>query len=79
MILKSKLNEKNKITAIHSWAVAICRYGAEVIDWKESELKSVDRKTRKTLTMYGAMHPKGDVDRWYIKRKEGGRGLGNVE
>ena len=71
LILKSKLNGKNKITAINTWAVAIFRYGAGVIDWKESELKSVDRKTRKTLTMYGAMHPKGDVDRLYIKRNEG--------
>ena len=50
-----------------------------MIDWKESELKSVDRKTRKTLTMYGAMHLKGDVDRLYIKRNEGGRGLCSVE
>ena len=32
LILKSKLNGKNKITAINSWAVAIFRYGAGVID-----------------------------------------------
>ena len=79
LILKSKLNGKNKITAINTWTVAIFRYGAGMIDWKESELKSVDRKTRKTLTMYGAMHRKGDVDRLYIKRNEGGRGLSSVE
>ena len=59
--------------------VAIFRYGAGIIDWKESELKSIDGKTRKMLTMYGAMHPKSDVDRLYIKRKEGGRGLSSVE
>ena len=79
LILNSKLNGKNKIAAINTWAVAIFRYGAGVIDLKESELKSVDRKTRKTLTMYGAMHPKGDVDRLYIKRNEGGRGMSSVE
>ena len=79
LILKSKLNGKNKITAINTWAVAIFRYGAGIIDWKESELKSIDGKTRKMLTMYGAMHPKSDVDRLYIKRKEGGRGLSSVE
>ena len=79
LILKSKLNGKNKITAINTWAVAIFGYGAGIIDWKESELKSVDRKTRKMLTMYGAMHPKGHVGRLYIKRKEGGRGLSSVE
>ena len=79
LILKSKLNGRNKITAINTWAVAIFRYGAGIISWRESELKSIDRKTRKYLTMYGAMHPKSDVDRLYMKRKEGGRGLISVE
>ena len=79
LILKSKLNGKNKITAINTWAVAVFRYGAGILQWKESELKNVDRKSRKTMTMYGALHPKSDVDRFYIKRKEGGRGLMSVE
>ena len=29
--------------------------------------------------MYGALHPKSDVDRLYIPRKEGGRGLISIE
>ena len=31
------------------------------------------------MTMYGELHPKSDVDRLYIKKKEGGRGLMNME
>ena len=31
------------------------------------------------LTMYKMHHPKGDIDRLYGKRKEGGRGLVQVE
>ena len=62
LILKSKLNGRNKITAINTWAVAVFRYGAGILEWKESELKNVDRKSRKTMTMYGALHPKSDVD-----------------
>ena len=31
------------------------------------------------MTMYGALHPKSDVGRLYVKRKEGGRGLMSVE
>ena len=27
------------------------------------------------LTMYKMHHPKADIDRLYVKRKEGGRGL----
>ena len=30
---------------------------------KESELKDVDKKSRKTVTMYRALHPESDVDR----------------
>ena len=71
LILKSKLNGKNKITAI--------RYGARILEWKGCELKSLDRTTRKTMTMYGAFHPKSDVDRLYLKRHEGGRGLISIE
>ena len=31
MVLKSKLNGKNKIQAINTWAVAVIRYGAGII------------------------------------------------
>ena len=31
------------------------------------------------FTLYGALHPKSDVDRLYIPRKEGGRGLISIE
>ena len=39
----------------------------------------MDRTTRKTLTMYGALHPKSDIDRLYLKRNHGGRGLISIE
>ena len=79
LIHKSKLNGRNKITAMNTRAVAIFRYGAGILEWKGCELKSLDRTTRKTMTMYGAFHPKSDVDRLYLKRHEGGRGLISIE
>ena len=60
--LKSKLNGKNKIQAINTWALALLRYGAGIFNWKVDELKKVDRTTRKILTMYGELHPKSDID-----------------
>ena len=39
LILKSKLNAKNEIQAINTWAVALLRYGAGIINWKVDELK----------------------------------------
>ena len=45
------------------------------MDWTINEINEIDCKTRKQLTMTGNFHPNGDVDRLYIPRSEGGRGL----
>ena len=42
------------------------------------ELTQLDRRTRKLMTILSALHPKSNVDRLYIPRKEGGRGLQGV-
>ena len=74
LVLKSKLNGKNKINAINTWAVSVLRYGAGFIRWTKEERKALDRMTRKVLTMNGAFHPKSDVDRLYVSRVNGGQG-----
>ena len=52
---------------------------AAFVSWRKSKLEAIDRKTRKFFTMYGALHPKSDVDRLFIPRKEGGRGLISIQ
>ena len=54
-------------------------YSYCIVNWTKAELKRIDTKTRKLLTSNRAHHPKADVDRIYIKRAEGGRGLLQVE
>ena len=39
----------------------------------------MDQRTRKLMTMNKALHPRDDVDRLYVSRKEGGRGLTSME
>lgn len=75
LILRSKLNGKNKISALNTWAVVVLRYGAGIIKWREDEIDQLDRQTRKLLTMHKAFHPKSDTQRLYIKRSLGGRGM----
>ena len=75
LILKSKLNARNLFLGINSWVVATFRYSAAILDWNKNEIDEMDRKTRKLLTIYGAFHPKSSVNRLYMKRKDGGRGL----
>jgi hypothetical protein len=78
MILKSELNAKNKITATGALAVPVLRYSFGIINWRIEEMKQIDRKTRKMLTLYKIRHPKADIDRLYVKRKEGRRGLNSI-
>ena len=42
--------------AINTWAAAIFRYGAGIIQWKTSELNDFDRKSRKIITMSVCSH-----------------------
>ena len=76
---KSKLNGGNLVCGVNTWAVTLLRYSAVFGSWRKSELQAIDRKTRKLFTIYGVLHPKSDVDRLYIPRKEGGRGLITIE
>jgi hypothetical protein len=55
------------------------RYTFGIINWRTEEIKQIDRKTRKVLTMYKMHHPKADIDRLEVKRRKGGRGLVQVE
>ena len=73
-VLKSELNGGNLVRGVNTQAVSLLRYLAA-----NCELQSIDRKTRKLFTIHGALHPKSDVDRLYIPRKEGGRGLISIE
>ena len=42
LILKSKLNGRNKIMALNTWAVPILRYGAGILKWNKNELQEMD-------------------------------------
>ena len=78
-ILKTKLNGNNIIKGINTWAIALLRYSAAFLEWTRLEKEELDRDTRKSLTMDKALHPKSDVDRLYLHRNEGGRGLKSAQ
>jgi len=79
MILNSELNTKNKITTVGVLAIPVIRYSFDIINWSLEEVKKVDRKIRKILTVYKMHHPKADIDRPCVKMKGGGRGLLQIE
>ena len=75
LVLKCKWNGKNKIVAINTWAISVLRYGAGLINWNKEEVQKIDRKRRKMMTIYGALHRKSDVDRIYVPRGKREKGL----
>ena len=60
---------------VNTWAVFLSRYSATFISWRKCELQAIDGKTRKFFLIYGELHPKSDVYRLHVPRKDGGRGL----
>ena len=50
-----------------------------MVEWRSDELKELERKTRKMMTMHEVLHPKSDVDRVYLPKQKGGRGLISYE
>ena len=71
--------ELNLVRGFNAWAVSLLRYTAAFVSWRKSELQAIDRKTRKSFTIYEALYPKSERDRLYIPRKEGGRGLISID
>ena len=79
LVLRTELNSRNRIIAINSLAVPVVQYSYNILNWKMSEIKRMDTKTRKLLTMHNMHHPKADKDRIYLPRCDGGRGLIQLE
>ena len=77
--LRSKLYSKHLISAINSCAISLLRYSGGIINWTQVELRKLDINTRKLMTMHGGFSMTSDVDRLYVSRKNGGRGLISVK
>ena len=71
-ILRSELNARNRIDAINSLALPVTE-SFTIINWSLTEIKNVDTKIRKLLTIHQMHHPKSDINRLHLPRKEGGR------
>ena len=78
-LLETKLSSRNLIKGINTWAVPLIRYSGPFLKWTRDELKQMDQRTRKLMTMHKALHPRDDVDRLYVSRKEEGRRLASIE
>ena len=78
-LLETKFSGRNLIKRINTWAILLVRYSGSFLKWTKDELRQMDQRTRKLITMHKALHPRDDADRLYVPRKEWGRGLAIIE
>lgn len=72
-ILKTRLTDNNKLANITT--VLVLQHSFGIIKWTLSEIRAIDRKTRKQMTIPGAPHPRSDVDTLSVLKRNGGGGL----
>ena len=65
---EKRLNDRNKIIVINTWAVSLMRYDAGIVKWTKSELDETDRKNRNVMTLNKELYPRSDVGRLYGKK-----------
>ena len=68
-LLETKLYSRKRIKGINTWAVPLVRYSGTFLKWTRDELKQIDQRTRKLMTMHKALHPRDHVDRLYVSKK----------
>ena len=78
-LLETKLSSRILIKGINTWAVSFIRYSGPYMKWTREELKQTDQRTRKLMTTHKALHPRDDVDRLSVSRKEWGWRLVSIE
>ena len=72
-LLETKLYSRNLIKWINTRAVSLVIYSGQFLKWRREELKQIDQRTRKLMTMHKALHLTDDVGRLYVSRKDGER------
>ena len=78
-IWNSELYCRHKVTAHNTFAIPVLTPTFGILPWSKDELKQIDIRTRKILTISGSFHLNSDVDRLYSHRREGGRGLNSID
>ena len=59
--------------------MAVIRSLTGILDWTKEQMRNMDRKTLKMMTLNGRLHTRANVSMLYLPRDEGGRGLTSIE
>ena len=56
-----------------------CLPSVGVLNWTTNNIKQIEIKTRKNLTMTGNVYPNSDIDKLYVDKKSGGKELRSIK
>jgi len=74
-LLKTKLNGKNMIKAINTYATPVLTFSFGIVKWTPTDLENLQTKMRTLLTKYRYHHPCAAKKRLILPWQMGGRGL----
>ena len=71
-VWKSGKGHMMEVKGINTWVVPLVRDSGPFLKWTREELKQIDQRTRKRMTMHKALHLSDDVVRLYVSRRDEG-------
>ena len=76
--IETKLCDRNLIKGLNTWVILLVRYSGLFLKWTRDELRQMEQRSRKLVSMEMTLRARHVSDRFYVSRK-GGRGLPNNE
>ena len=73
-LFETTLNSRDPKKGINTWAVAFVRNSEPFLKWTREEIKQMNQRIGKLMTMHQALHARDDVD-----SRKGGRRFASIE
>ncbi len=78
-VWSSQLPMEAKVRIHNSWVVSAVRYFCAPVSWSEGNLEELDRATRAVMVRCTAHEKRASIERLYLPRESGSRGLLCIE
>jgi len=79
LVWGSLLHGRFKVMATNVFCIPLLSYSFGVVEWTKAEVSQFDVMLRKILTAANSHHPRAAIERLYLPRRVGGRGIVNIE
>jgi hypothetical protein len=71
--LNTELSAKNKTITLNTWTIPVLTYWFGIIKWIDTDLKGLERLTKRLLTRFCCFHPNSSIIRLYLPEKKKGK------